>query len=174
MKYLKLFYSTLLGAIVSATVSSCAGYQMGNSKPAEMHSVTSLSIPIASNDTQEQRLATLMTNSVVDAITRDGTYKVENEGTADAQLFINIERIRYSARRYNRFDSLRATEMYMYLKANWKVVDNQNLTLSKGSSEGRTQFAIEANQQTSRSNALPLATEATAALIVQRIANGFW
>ena len=154
-------------------MSSCAGYQVGNVKPSEMQTVSSIAIPIATNDTQEQRLASLMTNSVVDAITRDGTYAVKNEDRADASLVINIKRVRYSVRRNDRFDSLRASEMYMHLRVEWEVVDNQNQVLAQGSDEGRTQFAIEENQQTSRSNAFPLAAEATAILIVQRIANGF-
>ncbi|WP_018969739.1 LPS assembly lipoprotein LptE [Rubritalea marina] len=160
----------LLTALIG--LSSC-GYQVGNTKPTELAAVKRLAVPLATNHTQEQRLSSMMTNSLIDTITRDGTYTISNDSNADATLYVDITEIKYVVQRYDPFDSLRASEMFMYLKASWRVVDNQNNLLSKGREEGRTQFTIESNQQTSRSNAFPSAAEATAVLITQRIANGF-
>lgn len=173
MKHFRLVTLLITAALVLVGLNSCTGYRVGNVKPAEMETVKTIFVPLVENDTQEQRLASLMTNSLVDTITRDGTYKIGTEATADARLEVKIRHIRYTARRYDRFDSLRASEMYMYIQTNWRVMDNQNKVLSRGSDQGRTQFSIEENQQTSRNNAFPVAAEATAVLITQRIANGF-
>jgi len=171
--HFKLIARIVAAALVVIGLNSCAGYRVGNAKPAEMQAVKTIFVPLATNETQEQRLANLMTNSLVDTITRDGTYQIGNANNADATLEVNINTVRYSARRYDRFDTLRASEMYMFVNVDWKVVNNQNEVLSRGSEEGRTQFSVDANQQTSRNNAFPMATDATAVLITQRIANGF-
>ncbi|PQJ29497.1 LPS assembly lipoprotein LptE [Rubritalea profundi] len=163
----------LAAALCLTALTSCAGYQLGNVKPSELSSVNSISVPLFKNETQEQRLASLVTNSMVDAITRDGTYNIASAATSDADLIATIKTIEYSERRNARFDSLKATEMYMNLKVEWKLVDHQNQTLASGKVSGRTQFSVDSNQQTSRTNAFPDAAKNATELIMLRIANGF-
>lgn len=163
----------LAAALCLTALTSCAGYQLGNVKPSELSAVNSISVPLFINETQEQRLASLVTNSMVDAITRDGTYSIASAATADADLIATIKTIEYSERRNARFDSLRATEMYMKLKVEWKLVDHQNQTLTSGKVTSRTQFSVDSNQQTSRTNAFPDAAKNAAELIMLRITNGF-
>ena len=166
--------SQLLAAALCLTaLTSCAGYQLGNSKPSELSSVNSISVPLFKNETQVQRLAGLMTNSMVDVITRDGTYKISSAATSDADLIATIETIKYSERRNARFDSLKATEMYMKIMVDWQLIDHQNQVLSSGKVSGRTQFSVGSNQQLSRTNAFPDAAQNAAELIMLRIANGF-
>ncbi len=164
----------ILAAVLSLTVlSSCGGYHLGNVKPSELSSVNSISVPLFKNKTQEQRLASLVTNSMVDAITRDGTFKFVSNSEADADLIATIQTIKYSERRFSRFDSLKASEMYMTLIVDWKLVDPQNKVLSSGTVRGRTHFSISSNQQLSRTNAFPDAARDASELIMLRIANGF-
>ncbi|MFC4990699.1 LPS assembly lipoprotein LptE [Rubritalea tangerina] len=164
----------LLAALISTfALTSCAGYKLGNSKPSELSTINTIAVPLFKNKTQEQRLASLVTNSMVDTIGRDGTYRVTDAQQADATLLGTINTVRYNERRFDRFDSLRASEMYMYIVVDWKLVGPQNEILASGQASGRTNFTIEANQQTSRANAFPDAAKATTELIMQRIANGF-
>ena len=164
----------LLAAVLSLTVlSSCGGYQLGSAKPSELSSVNSISVPLFKNETQEQRLASLVTNSMVDAITRDGTFKFVSNSEADADLVATIKTIEYSERRFSRFDSLKASEMYMTLIVDWQLIDNQNKVLSSGIARGSTQFSVDSNQQLSRTNAFPDAAKDASELIMLRIANGF-
>ena len=146
---------------------------MGDKKPSNLKHVETIAVTLSKNATQEQRLATLVTNSVVDALTRDGTFQIKNTSIADAQLHTKIETINYSKRRSARFDSLRASEMYMHLFVSWKLIDNQNKTLMSGNERGRSYFTVASNQQTSRNNAFPDAAKNAAEKIIQRIANGF-
>lgn len=166
--------SKLLAALLClASLSSCAGYRLGNSKPSELSSVQSVSVPLFKNNTQEQRLAALMTNSMVDSITRDGTYSIANVDSSDAQLIATITSLDYSERRSSRFDTLRASELYMNLAVDWKLSDNQNKVLASGKATGQTQFSLAANQQLSRTNAMADAAKDAAKQITLRLANGF-
>ena len=163
----------LAAALCLTALTSCAGYQLGNVKPSELSAVHSIAVPLFKNDTQEQRLASLATNSMVDAITRDGTFEIASTADSDADLIATISSVEYSERRFSRFDSLKASEMYMKLVVDWNLVDSQNKILSRGVAIGRTQFSVDSNQQTSRSNAFPNAAKDAAEIIMLRIANGF-
>jgi hypothetical protein len=163
----------LLSALLLCALSSCTGYQIGDRKPAEFASIESISVPLVENKTQEQRLATLVTNSIVDEITRDGTYSLSSDNLSDATLTASIETVRYRQRRADRFDSLRAAEMYIELEINWQLTNEQNVVLMKGSEKGVSYFTVASNQQLSRNNAFPDAAKNAAEKIVQRIANGF-
>jgi hypothetical protein len=163
----------LAAALCLTALTSCAGYQLGNVKPSEFSSVNSISVPLFKNETQEQRLASLVTNSMVDAITRDGTYQIAPSSTSDADLIATITAIEYNIRRSSPFDSLKASEMYMRIVVDWQLVNHENKVLSSGNASGITQFSVDSNQQTSRTNAFPDAAKNATELIMLRIANGF-
>lgn len=166
--------SKLLAATLCITaLSSCAGYQLGTNKPSELKSVHSIHVPLFENKTQEQRLATLVTNSVVDSITRDGTYAIATTATSDAELVASIKRIKYSKRRSSRFDSLLASELYLDMTVEWSIVDAQNRVLTQGSTTGRSQFSNSEKQQLARTNAMSDAAKDAAKQITLRLANGF-
>ena len=164
---------TLLFGFLTCFLASCAGYQLGDRKPAKLENIQSIDVPLFQNKTQEQRLSPLVTNSVSDEITRDGTYQIVSDATSDATLHATIETISYRERRSDRFDTLRASEMYIEIEVEWKLTDNQNRVLMSGTTDGESYFTVESNQQLSRNNAFPDAAKNAAEKIVQRIANGF-
>lgn len=163
----------LLLLLCSVLLPSCAGYKLGNQKPTELSSVSSIDVPLFENKTQEQRLATLVTNSMVDAITRDGTYQITTNSASDATLVGVIERISYSERRADRFDTLRASELNVRVHVKWELINSQNQVLASGKDVGRSYFSTEANQQLSRNNSFPDAAMDVSEHIIQRLANGF-
>lgn len=167
-----LLRSLFLG-LLAFSLASCAGYQLGDRKPAKLDSVHSIDVSLFKNKTQEQRLASLITNSVIDEITRDGTYQIASSAASDATLHATIETISYRERRSDRFDTLRASEMYIKIEVEWKLTDSQNSVLMSGTTNGESYFTVESNQQLSRNNAFPDAAKNAAEKIVQRIANGF-
>ncbi|MGJ8674228.1 LPS assembly lipoprotein LptE [Rubritalea sp.] len=166
------FHILLLSAL-AFLFSSCAGYQVGNVKPAKLKDIQSITVPLFSNKTQEQRLAPIVTNSVVDEITRDGSFSISTASLADASLRGTIETIEYSEKRSNRYDTLRASEMYMEIIIRWELVDPQNKVLMSGTEEGISYFTVGTNQQTARNNTFPDASKNAAEKIVQRISSGF-
>ena len=98
----------LLGLI---TLSSCAGYKLGNSKPSHLTEIRAVAVPLFKNKTLQTRVATLATNSCVDAIIRDGTYQIETLENADATLVATIDSIKYEEFRSQRLDTLRPEEL---------------------------------------------------------------
>lgn len=156
-----------------AALSSCAGYQLGSSKPTHLTAVKSIDVPLFENETLEPRLATLATNSLVDSITRDGTYKIATTSDSDATLIASIRSLDYSTRRSGKLDTLRASELYLKMDIDWKLISSNNSILSRGKAHGGSQFSLSENEQLSRTNAMADATKNAAEKITQQLANGF-
>lgn len=156
-------------------LSSCAGYRIGGEKPKHLASVNSLYVPLAKTLTLFPRSEALTTNFVVDAITRDGTYKIGTTSNSDATLLLTLEEIIYRQTTSDRRDTLRSEELTLEVKISWQLVDPKRpgKPLEEGSNSGRTRLFVDDNLQTARANALPDALHRAAQSIVSRIADGF-
>ena len=127
------------------------------------------------NDTQMPRAAAHATNSIIDALTRDGTYRVATVDTADARLLITLHKINYRQARSTRIDILRSEELEMEIHLHWSLVDARNPTkiLAQGESRGTTRFFVDPNLQTARQTALIDALKRASEAVVSRLADGF-
>ncbi len=152
---------------------SCAGYQLGGTKPAAMNGVENISVPMFANDTQHPRAEAIATSAVADAFIRDGTYRIVSSDKADAILEGSVSEIDYSTLRGTRFDTLLAEEYKSTVTLNWTLRDARNPTriIATGSSEGRSQLFRDSNLQTARNNALPDAMESAGEALVSRLAD---
>ena len=159
----------------SSLLSSCAGYRIGGEKPKHLASVNSLYVPLAKTLTLFPRSEALTTNFVVDAITRDGTYKIGTTSNSDATLLLTLEEIIYRQTTSDRRDTLRSEELTLEVKISWQLDDPKRpgKPLEEGSNSGRTRLFVDDNLQTARANALPDALHRAAQSIVSRIADGF-
>lgn len=166
---LRLF--TSLALLVA--LPSCAGYRLGGAVPEHLENVKTIAVPQFQNKTLSPRLSVLATNSTVDAMLQDGTYQVASAAQADAKLIGSIEAINYQQYSASRTDSLASDELTMEIIVHWKLLGANGVKLEKGIAKGRTNFFIDANQQTSRSNAMPLAAERVGQRIIQSISEGF-
>lgn len=160
---------------LSLLLTSCAGYQLGGSKPVHLAHVKSIHVPLFDNDTLLIRAESLATNSAVDAITRDGTYRIATAGTADAVLEGRVTRVKYSQVKSSRLDSLRSEELGMELTIQWVLRDakDPSRVLEKGKSKGVTRFFAGGNLHVARTNALPDALRRATESMVMRFADGF-
>ena len=156
-------------------LSSCAGYRLGGERPKHLASVNSLHVPLAKTRTLFPRSEALTTNFVVDAITRDGTYKIGTASNSDATLLLTLEEIIYRQTSSDRRDTLRSEELTLEVKISWQLVDptRPGKPLEEGSNSGRTRLFVDDNLQTARANALPDALHRAAQSIASRIADGF-
>ncbi|MFK7909512.1 MAG: LPS assembly lipoprotein LptE [Akkermansiaceae bacterium] len=156
-------------------LTSCAGYQLGGSKPTHLSHVKSIHVPLFENDTLLVRAESLATNSSVDAITRDGTYQIATVETADAVLEGKVLRVNYSQVRSARLDTLRSEELGMEITISWVLRDAQNPTriLETGKSTGVTRFFAGGNLHVARTNALPDALRRATESMVMRFSDGF-
>ena len=96
--------------------ASCAGYQLGGSKPTHLSHIRSIHVPLFENDTLFVRAETHGTNSMVDALTRDGTYKISTAESADAVLLGRITNLELQSGELNtnRQLTLGRTEPYCF------------------------------------------------------------
>lgn len=153
--------------------NACSGYQLGSAKPEQLASVSKICVPLAKNDTLQQRVATLTTNTIIDEITRDGTYQITRSSDCDATLNTTIKTIEFKEFRASRLDTLRAEELEVKITVDWQLVDASGKVLASDSHVGESTFFAASNQQLSRTNALPDASENVAEQIVSSLANGF-
>ena len=100
-------------ALLAVLLSSCTGYQLGGSRPTHLASVRSIHVAIVENQTQIPRAAAHATNTLIDALTRDGTYRVAKVDHADTRLVAVLEKINYRQARSAREDILRSEELEM-------------------------------------------------------------
>ena len=127
---------------------SCAGYQLQSDRPQALANIKSINVPLFTNKTLIPRGEAIATNSVIDAIASDGTYKI---------------------------DTLRSEVMDNTIIISWKLCDARNpmKILAQGKATGASRFAIDSNLQTARTNALPDAMQRAATQIVGRLSDDF-
>jgi Lipopolysaccharide-assembly len=166
-------FSTSLVPLVFLT--SCAGYHLGNTKPASLSRVKSISVPMFSNSTLHPRAEAIATSAVINALVQDGSYQIAKSEKADAVLEANLREIKYSTIRGTRLDTLLPEELNNTVMIDWKLLDAKDRTkvLASGKSEGSSQLFVSSNLQTARNAALPEACERAGESLVSVLANGY-
>lgn len=164
----------LLTILCLALLSSCAGYRWGGNKPSHLAEVESIYIPLAKSRVIFPRVEALATNSVVDAFTVDGSYRIGSSNNADATLLLTIEQLTYSQARSSREDVLRSEELRLEVIISYQLIDpsRPGTILESGKGSGQTRLFVDDNLQTARASALPDALQRAAASIVARLADG--
>ncbi|MGJ8695918.1 MAG: LPS assembly lipoprotein LptE [Verrucomicrobiaceae bacterium] len=165
--------SLLLLCLLALT--SCTGYQLGGQKPPHLTDVHRIYVPLAKNHTLFPRAEALATNSVVDQLVRDGTYRIGTDSRSDATLHLALRKIQYRQVRSSFFDTLKSEELEMEITLAWTLIDpaKPGAPLEEGQSVSRSRFFVDDNLQTARANALPDALQRGARKIVARLADGF-
>ena len=154
---------------------SCAGYQLGATKPASLQRVQTIAVPMFANSTLHPRAEALATSAVADAFIQDGTYRLAKTDHADAVLEGNLRSIIYTAIRGTRRDTLLPEELANTVTIEWTLRDARDPTkvLASGKSSGSSQLFVSSNLQTARNNALPEALEHAGEALVSRLSNGY-
>lgn len=154
---------------------SCAGYQLGNTKPASLSRVRTIAVPMFRNATLHPRAEALATSAVANAFVQDGTYRIGTSEQADAVLEGELTAITYATIRGTRLDTLLPEELANTVALKWTLRDAHDPTkiLASGSSKGESQLFVGSNLQSSRNNALPEALERAGEALVSRLTNGY-
>jgi len=163
----------LLSLTVLTTLTSCAGYHTGASRPAKMSGVMKLEVPTFKNDTLEPRLEVLATNALIKKLQEHGTYKIVETGEGDARLeatIIDIERGQFRSVRSN---TLRTSELLMRLRIDFKVVNTTGEELLEGQSRGESNIVIDPNTQLTERQALADATERLSIDLASQLTEGW-
>ena len=164
----------VLLALSFGFLASCAGYQFGGNKPEHLRGTESISIPIAKSRVIFPRVEALTTNSMVDALVSDGTYRLTKNRMADATLLITLEAIDYQQVRSSTIDVLRSEELQLRVTVSYKLADNKRpgIVLEAGRERGDSRLFVDDNLQTARMNALPDALQRATQSIIARLADG--
>mgnify|MGYP002783588636 FL=1 len=176
MRLLHFPSTLLLAALVSVTsLVSCAGYRLEGRRPQALAHVKNIRVPLFENKTLIPRGEALATNSVIDAIASDGTYRIADVSSADAVLHGTVESVSYNQVRATRLDTLRSEELENTVTFRWELRDAKNpiKILAQGKATGTSRFAIDANWQTARTSALPDAMQRAAKEVVGRLTDDY-
>ncbi len=156
-------------------LNACAGYQLGGQKPDKLRHIRMVHLPLAQNRTLFPRAEALATNSLADALTQDGTYRLSTQEKSDATLILTVAKIDYSQARSSEQDSLLSEELEMRVTLDWQLFEKGPNTkpIEEGSSTGSTRLFARGNLQTARNGALPDALMRASQNIISRLADGF-
>ncbi len=154
--------------------TGCAGYQMGSVQPEAFRHVRSVAVPTFRNETLEPRIAVMVTNAVIEALQRDGTYRVARAARADARLEGVIRQVKRRQVRSTRRDTLASLELEFTLEVDYVFRDLVSYAiLAEGQVEGSGHQFLDPNFQLSEREALPVAAERLAVDLVSRISEGW-
>lgn len=170
----------LLLSVMVATLSGCAGYHAGPSKPAYMSEVKTIAVPSFKNQTLEPRMEVIFASTLAKQIQQDGTYQIVREEEADAILQGTVLRIERTPARGLRSNFFQTTEFNLVLTLEIKLTDRRNgKILTKRTITGNTTFFVSSsNPRTGDINkderqAIPLAAEDASIKAVGFLADGW-
>jgi hypothetical protein len=125
---------------VAIALAGC-GYKLGEIRPTPMRSVRSLAVPNFKNTTYIPRIETLMADTLVKGLQRDGTYKVLPEAEADAILNCTVTKVIRVPIRSVQNNVLATSEFALAIEASYEVQDRiTGAILMKGTLIGKTTF----------------------------------
>jgi hypothetical protein len=160
--------------LLASLLSGCAGYRLGPATPAALRQIHSIAVPTFRNVTLVPRLEVLVSGTVIKQFQQDGTFRIANEGNADAILKGDIIGVgRYPARSV-RGNVLATTEFNLVLRVRYSLIGRDGKPLA-GPSEvgGTTSFFVGADVNTDERQALPLAAEELAKHLVSQLSEGW-
>lgn len=159
-------------SLCSLFLISCAGYQLGGAQPKKYRHIKNIAVSHAKSLIFDPKISALLTGTIIDTISQDGTYRVTTANSADAILTLSVNSLNYRQLASSRFDTSSSSELENRLLVSWQLVENNNV-IGKGSAAGRTNFFVTDNLETARQNALPLAVEDAAQKIIFELTQGF-
>lgn len=156
-------------------LASCAGYHLGETKPAAMKEVKTIDVRMFSNSSFQPRANAVATSAVAAAIVQDGTYRIASLDHADAILEGKVASIKYTPVRGRRFDTLRPEQLVNTITLAWTLHDAKDPTkiIMAGTSTGKSDFFTSSNLQTDRNNAVTDAAQRAGVALVSTLANGY-
>jgi hypothetical protein len=167
------FVRAAVFAVVAVVFSSCAGYQMGASRPAAMEGVKTLAVPLFRNNTLEPRASSIVSNNVVRLLHNDGTYKLVDSSLADAVLKGTITRFDRRQLRSARNNSLRTRELELRVWIDYTVETRTGAVLMRGTANGSTSLFLDPNFQLTERQGIDDASLRAAEDLVSRLCEGW-
>jgi hypothetical protein len=164
----------ILAAAFSLCLSGCLGYHIGEVKPYYLKDVHAIAVPTFKNETLIPHIDSLVTNTVIKQFQQDGTFRIVNQGNADAILKAEITRISRSPARSLVGNVLATTEFNLSMHLRYRLVGRDGRPLGPtGEAVGTTSFFVGSDVVTDERQALPSATEELATRLVSQLSEGW-
>lgn len=164
----------LAAALVAVSLSGCAGYRVGDVKPAFLHDIKTIAILNFKNTTFTPRAETLVVNSVIKQFQQDGTYQITTPDKADAILDGVVSGVGRAAARSVRGNVLATREFNLTVTVGYTLRGRDGAALvGPATIAGRTSFFVGTDVTTDERQALPIAAEDLATHLVSQISEGW-
>ncbi|MEX2606899.1 MAG: LptE family protein [Kiritimatiellia bacterium] len=138
--------------------AGCVGYQLGTMLPDDIQSVY---VPTVQNQTQEPLLENDVTGSVLSAIQRDGSLKIEVEDQADAVLYVVITDFSLEPLSFSQTNRDRPNEYRLILRARAEMVRRSTgeVLVRDDKLQGRSTFTLAGDLTSGKLLGLPGAAD---------------
>ena len=156
-----------------ASLTGCAGYHPGTTKPAKLAGIQKLAIPTFENKTLVPRLEVLTTNAVIKKIQATGAYQIVDREHADAVLVGEIWDIQRSQFRAVTSNTLQTSEIMARLRLNYYVIDKQGVKLIVGQRIGYSNIVLDPSYQITELQVLANAAERLGNEMASEITEGW-
>jgi len=161
-------------AIVAVGLSGCAGYRVGDVKPAYLRDVKTIAILNFKNTTFTPRVETLVVNTVIKQFQQDGTFQITTPDKADAVLDGVVSGVGRGPARSVRGNVLATREFNLTITVGYTLRARDGRPLvGPGTIAGSTSFFVGTDVTTDERQALPIAAENLAVRLVSQISEGW-
>jgi len=160
--------TSLLLIPLFALLTGCTGYRLGSMLPRD---VQSAHVNIARNLTEEPNLETDVTTAVLAQLQRDGSLRVTNAASADAELYIDISAFRLEPLAFDADNRARPNEFRMILEGRVELIRRRDgATLVRSATlTGRSTFDFTGDLTSAKRTARPAAAEDLARHLVSAV-----
>lgn len=163
--------ATLLAILAAVAAAGCAGYRIGSSLPAGVHSVY---IPTFKNETSEPLLEVDTTRAMVEELQSDGSLKVADADNADARVDVVLKELTLDPVVYERNDAKVPEEYRLRIRAQISLVRSRTgETILTRLVKGEKLFKPAGDLATAKRTAIPKASKDLAHKLTQALTE-YW
>lgn len=166
-------------SLFAFVLTGCAGYQIGPVKPKFMEGVTKIAIPTIKTEVLQPRVESLVTNAIIHAFERDGTFRVTDEKDADATLQCKMDALDRRPNRSVFGNDLLTAEYQLTIKISYRITKRDGTVVENRTANGSTYFfasgsstlAADINQD--EEQAIPIAAADMSGHLVSQVTEGW-
>jgi hypothetical protein len=157
---LAFFGLTLFGLAACARYSTSSGLVGG---------IRSVAIPLAENDTPEERIADLLSEATTDGFAEDGRLRVVDEGSADALLSLQLRRVVDRPFTYTAAEQTEQYRIQLFVSAVLTKIGGDKVLLELDDLSGWGTYEAESPDEDGRDPAIQAALDMIIEEIVDRM-----
>lgn len=164
----------LLSGVLSlgALSSSCSHYSLGAQKPEALKNINTLNVAVFENNTFYPRAEVLLTSSVAEEISSNGTFRLASKGKCDATVRGSVTSVTLDQARAQTYNTYRSAQGTMTVNVAYEVVSGDNgAVLSKGTVRESSNYFTSGNEQSAKWDAYSYAARLAAQRMVANFVN---